>query len=371
MDLQALSLGLYVHVPFCANECAYCNFYKQRPTRVLVQNYLSEIQQEYLQWREQLLQRKVNTLFFGGGSPSSLSCEQLSTLCEMCEELVPQLSEWTVEISPTTVNLEKLKILKAYSVTRISMGVQSFQQETINYLGRRQSNVQVYRAYDWIRTAGFSNVNLDFIFPPNFLGDISLWQRDLNEMVRLKPEHISTYCLSFERETGPFCKSTQVDEDREAQFYQHTWDFLRDNGYEHYEVSNFAKPDHACLHNLNTWRMQEWIGLGPSAASQMNGQRFQNQHFANGWLKEPKINCENLSDEMLFVDSLVFGLRTRRGINLKALTRRFPQANAAKYEPLWSQFADEKLIHYQDDNVYCTDKGLLVVDALAREIFNL
>ncbi|MDR2396859.1 MAG: radical SAM family heme chaperone HemW [Puniceicoccales bacterium] len=369
MSLQALSLGLYVHVPFCANFCAYCNFYRESPTKPLVQSYLIEISHELERWKNILLQRSVSTIFFGGGSPSSLSHRNLETLCAHMQPLLPHIAEWTVEVSPTTVNLEKLKVLKEGGVTRISMGVQSFQKDVLRYLGRKQTRVQVYRAYDWIRTTGFNNVNLDLIFHPNF-ADFKLWEMDLKEAIHLNPEHISTYCLSFERLEGPFRRGQYVDENREALFYLYTWNWLKNHGYQHYEVSNFARDGHACLHNLNTWKMQEWIGLGPSAASQWNKQRFQNANNAHDWLSKGRVHCMNLSEEILCADCLIFGLRMREGICLDTLQKRFPLADVAKYVPLWQQFAQEGLVNIRKNQLTCTDKGLLLVDALAREILN-
>ncbi|MDR2769379.1 MAG: radical SAM family heme chaperone HemW [Puniceicoccales bacterium] len=369
MSLQALSLGLYVHVPFCANLCAYCNFYRERPIKSLVQSYLIEINRELELWKNILSQRSVSTIFFGGGSPSSLSCRDLETLCARMQPFMPHVTEWTVEVSPTTINREKLKVLRESGVTRISMGVQSFQTDVLRCLGRRQTRVQVYRAYDWIRTAGFNNINLDLIFHPN-LADFQLWEMDLKEVIRLSPEHISTYCLSFERPEGPFKPRDCTDENQETLCYLRTWDWLKNRGYQHYEVSNFARDGYVCLHNLNTWKMQEWIGLGPSAASQWNKRRFQNAHSIQDWLSTEKINCMDLSEEILCTDCLIFGLRMREGICLDSLQKRFPFVDVAKYVPLWQRFELEGLVNVQNNQLTCTDKGLLVVDALAREILN-
>ncbi|MDR0392966.1 MAG: radical SAM family heme chaperone HemW [Puniceicoccales bacterium] len=369
MSLQALSLGLYVHVPFCANLCAYCNFYRERPIKSLVQSYLIEISRELERWKNVLSQRSVSTIFFGGGSPSSLSYQDLESLCAHMQPLLPHIAEWTVEVSPTTVNLEKLKVLKEGGVTRISMGVQSFQTDVLRYLGRRQTRVQVYRAYDLIRAAGFNNVNLDLIFHPNF-ADFKLWEMDLKEVIHLNPEHIATYCLSFERSEGPFKRGHCVNEDQEALIYLRTWDWLKNHGYRHYEVSNFARDGHVCLHNLNTWRMQEWIGLGPSAASQWNRRRFQNINNVHDWLSGKKINCMDLSEEILCADCLIFGLRMCEGICLDTLQKRFPSADVTKYIPLWQQFAQEGFVNVHRNQLTCTDRGLLLVDALAREILS-
>ena len=369
MNLQALSLGLYIHVPFCANACAYCHFLKMRPTAENIALYLKKIEKECRFWQEKLNNRPINTIFWGGGSPSCLSIEAIYRLNDCFRFNLKDLEEWTVEVSPVTITLEKLKALKSIGVSRISMGIQSFNEQILQQLGRKQTLNQVYQAYRWIREVGFTNVNLDLIFPPDF-SSIKLWQEDLETAIKLAPEHLSTYCLTYESETGPFTEQLHknVDVNREADFYEFTWQFLQANGYEHYEVSNFSKPGYACKHNLNTWRMQEWIGCGPSAASQFQYHRFQNPFDLETWEINHYINEEFLTEETLLKDCLIFGLRTCQGVNLTQLQKRFPNINLKDYQPLWEKFKKENLITLKNNILKCTSKGLLIADSLALEI---
>lgn len=369
MNLQALSLGLYVHVPFCANACAYCHFLKMRPTAESINLYLKKIENECCFWQKKLCNRSINTIFWGGGSPSCLSTEAFYQLNSCFHFNTKHLEEWTVEISPVTITLEKLKTLKSIGVSRISMGVQSFNEQILQQLGRKQTLNQVYQAYHWIKEAGFTNVNFDLIFPPDF-SSIDVWQQDLETAIKLSPEHLSTYCLTYENESGPFTEQhyKNVDINKEADFYEFTWQFLQDKGYEHYEVSNFSKPGYACKHNLNTWRMQEWIGFGPSAASQYQWCRFQNSFQLENWEINHYINEEILSEETLLKDCLIFGLRTCQGIDLTQLQRRFPKVDLKTYQPLWEKFQQEQLITLNNNILRCTSKGLLLADSLALEI---
>ncbi len=371
MNLQALSLGLYVHVPFCSNQCDYCHFFKTRPSKDILKQYLDKIAEESAFWHKEIGSRSYETIFWGGGSPSCLSEGDLQTLASFCPR-DKNLKEWTVEVSPNSITREKLQTLKALGVTRISMGVQSFNPETLKRLGRHQSAEQTYQAYDWIREVGFENVNLDLIFPPDFSA-LGQWEQDLITAVHLNPEHLSTYCLSYENDTGPFTpeKHKAVDENKEADFYEFTWRFLAEQGYEHYEVSNFSKPGFQCLHNMNTWRMQEWIGWGPSAASQYAMRRFQNSFDMKAWMDDKRINEALLSEEMLYKDCLIFGLRTCQGVDLIQLQQRFPNAPKTRYIKLWETLAQEDLLILSDNCIRCTPKGLLLADSIALEILSV
>ena len=371
MNLQALSLGLYIHVPFCSNQCDSCHFFKTRPSKDLLKQYLSKIAQESAFWRKEIGKRSYETIFWGGGSPSCLNEEDLQTLASFCPR-DGKLKEWTVEVSPNSITPAKLHILKDLGVTRISMGIQSFNPETLKRLGRHQSVEQAYQAYDWIREADFKNVNLDLIFPPDF-SELEAWEQDLKTAVDLNPEHLSTYCLSYENDTGPFTpeKHKTVDEDKEADFYEFTWRFLSDQGYEHYEVSNFSKPGFQCLHNVKTWHMQEWIGWGPSAASQYAMRRFQNPFDMKSWIAGKHVNEATLTDEMLYKDCLIFGLRTCQGINLTQLQQRFPQYPHKLHTKLWETLEQNGLLISSDDYIRCTPKGLLLADSIALEILSV
>ena len=368
MNLQALSLGLYVHIPFCSNACAYCHFLKMTPTPERLAIYFKKLEAEIAYWQTQLPHRYFETIFWGGGSPSCLSCDALNHLSHLFIH-ASKPKEWTVEVSPINITLEKLNLLKNIGVSRISMGVQSFNPNILKQLGRQQTPQQVFQSYDNIRKAGFKNVNLDLIFPPDF-SSIEIWKQDLQTALSLQPEHISTYCLSYENETGPFSKDhyKYVDETKEATFYEFTWQFLADQGYQHYEVSNFSKPGFECLHNLNTWRMQEWIGYGPSAASQLKLKRFQNAFNLNDWQPNSHINIVELTEFELFQDCLIFGLRMNEGICLKKLQQRFPSIDLNKYLPLWEYFCQKGWIYFEDQHIRCTSQGLLLADSLALEI---
>ena len=262
-------LGLYMHVPFCASTCDFCAFYQTQPTAELVRRFLDGMEREagLVQWT-----RPISTVFWGGGTPGLLAPRDLGRLAALVHSRARgQPAEWTVELAPASVTGERLHVLRDAGVTRVSLGVQSFQPDLLDALGRNHTREQIYRAYDRVRAAGFASVNLDLMFalPGQTAPD---WAADVAAAVALAPDHLSTYCLTFEEDTKLWLKLSQgrvkLDPDLEADLYAATWEQLGAAGYPQYEISNFARPGHECRHNLNTWRMHEWIGLGPSAASQ-------------------------------------------------------------------------------------------------------
>lgn len=365
-------LGLYLHVPFCATACSFCAFYQKPPHRKELDSYLTAILQEI----ESLeLTRPIDTIFFGGGTPGLLPPDDLLKIGEAILRKTPPPLEWTVEMAPSVVKKEKLQALKSLGVNRLSMGVQSFKPEILEALGRRQSPQQIYTAYDLMRSEGFENINLDLMFAlPG--QTFESWAEDLHETFRLNPEHISTYCLTLEEDTPLYKRfltgSIQArTPDEEREYYLKTWETLELKGYEQYEISNFSRNNHSCRHNLHTWQMEEWIGVGPSAASQYLNKRYTNtpslELWSRGILSSRPIYSheETLSEEILAVDALIFGLRMNEGVDLANIAMRFPALNklSGLHKKL-DQLKDENLA-VSDGALYkLTQEGRLVVDAI-------
>jgi oxygen-independent coproporphyrinogen III oxidase len=372
-------LGLYCHVPFCASTCDFCAFYQEKPQRKELDRYLDGMEKE-LAWV--CTDRPIDTIFWGGGTPGLLPASDLQRLGELVLKAARQQPlEWTVEMAPSTVKPDKLKVLRDLGVNRISMGVQSFQDRFLERLGRLHRPNQIYQAYDWIRDAGFDNVNLDLMIalPGQSAEDL---KQDLAEACRLDPEHLSTYCLTFEEDTALWVKLSQgkikQDLEKDADLYELTWEVLCDAGYNHYEISNFSKPGHACIHNLNTWKMKEWIGVGPSAASQYQQLRYSNPADLNLWLNQTEFAAEDrcevqvLTDSNLIEDSFIFGLRTGQGISLKEIEARFPGASLDSFKPFFFQLKSQGLADGNDDeSIQLTLRGKLLADRIAVEILEL
>jgi len=371
-------LGLYLHVPFCASTCDFCAFYQTEPTAVAVQSYLEGIKAEaaLAGWN-----RPIATVFWGGGTPGLLAPKDLRRLGETVRaRLGGQPEEWTVELAPASVTVARLEALRELGVTRVSIGAQSFQPSLLDALGRMHTREQIIRAYERVRVVGFASVNLDLMFalPGQTAAE---WAADVRTAVALAPDHLSTYCLTFEEDTKLWIKLSQgrvkLDPEHEARLYEDTWVQLGAAGYAQYEISNFARPGHACRHNLNTWRMHEWIGLGPSAASQSEGLRGANIADLEQWLAHVTGGRRMTEDQvpitsaLLAEDALIFGLRMNEGVDLVALHARFPELAWAKAAAVVTGLGERGLVESKIDTIRLTPRGRLLADAVGAELLGI
>jgi oxygen-independent coproporphyrinogen-3 oxidase len=361
--------ALYLHVPFCASSCDFCSFYQEQPKRGEIDRYLSAIEREM----ELHPPGRVETAFWGGGTPGLLPAEDLRRLGHAMTKAAGRPGEWTVELAPSSVRADKLAALKEIGVTRVSMGVQSFDDATLDALGRRHSPKQIMEAWELIEAAGFASRNLDLIFAiPG--QDEKRWTDDLHRAMALNPDHLSTYCLTFEEDTAMFVKLSQgkvkIDRELEAFLYRRTWETLEENGYAQYETSNFARAGHACRHNLITWEMGAWIGYGPSASSQWDSRRWTNPANLEQWIKgveagRPVLEqVKDLSPADLLSDALVFGLRLNAGVDAFALAARFDTPLPQGVRALFADLVEEGLMELAGTRFRLTGEGRLRADAV-------
>jgi oxygen-independent coproporphyrinogen III oxidase len=297
--------SLYVHVPFCAHKCSYCAFYSEASSGELIERYSRALVREL-----ELVAQDVrpNTVFFGGGTPSILNLRQWTAiLCAMERLNLLGAIEWTIECNPATVSLDKARLWRDYGVNRISMGVQSLDDQLLDRLGRIHSREMVFKSWDLLRRAGFDNVNLDLMFaiPGQTL---EVWKGTLDEVMALGSEHLSCYEVIYEEDTALFAQLAAghitPDEDLACAMYDALVDRATAAGFVQYEIANFARdgrdpdrsraasaeqhiPAHACRHNVNYWRSGSYYGLGPSAAGYVGGARTKN------W-SNTQLYCERL-----------------------------------------------------------------------------
>lgn len=372
----ATPFGVYVHVPFCASTCDFCAFYQTTPTGESVRGYLQGIAGEaaLVAWEG----RSVGTVFWGGGTPGLLAPDHMRRLGGMLRERMDACpEEWTVEMAPASVTDARLAALREIGVTRISMGAQTFDPVLLDGLGRQHTREQIFRAYDRIRAAGFASVNIDMMFAlPG--QDEAAWLADLGEALALAPDHLSTYCLTFEEDTKLWVKlskgQVKLDVEHEARLYETTWERLKAAGYAQYEVSNFARPGHQCIHNLNTWRMHEWAGLGPSAASQQDGWRGGNVADLAQWLDNVGRGRRVTEDRtaltpcLLAEDALIFGVRMNAGVDLEAARARFPEAPWADVEGQIGRLVDAGAAEVESGHLKLTPRGRMIADSVGAEL---
>ena len=276
------------------------------------------------------------------------------------------LTEWTLEMNPATVSLEKAQMLRALGVNRISMGVQSWDPALLTVLGRVHTAAQAERSYAILREAGFDNVNLDLMFavPTQTLAQ---WESTLEKTIALAPEHISAYCLTYEEDTA-FFRRFQTgeyvqDKNWDADLFEMTLDRLEAAGYEGYEISNHARPGRECLHNLAYWQGADYLGLGPSAFSTCGPNRWQNiadaQEYSTRMLGgQSAVGFrEELDDATRLAEKIAFGLRTNRGVAADLLTA---------WQPVVDEYLSEGFFRRDGDHIKLTRKGKCVADTLAE-----
>ncbi len=359
---------LYVHIPFCPKVCPYCSFYKEASDRNKTQRFLDSVLRE-LESRSAGGVLAPETIFFGGGTPSALSTSQLEYLLGGLKARLDltQLKEWTLEMNPATVSLEKARVLKDLGVNRISMGVQSWDEELLKVLGRVHSSDQARRSFEILRQAGFDNLNLDLIF--SVPGQtVEQWEQSVKTTVGLAPEHISAYCLTYEEDTAFFDRfrkgEFKQEEERDAQLFELTMDLLGEAGYGQYEISNYAQPGCESLHNLGYWQGTEYLGLGPSAFSRVSNRRWENVPDTVGYCDRVEMggfgegSVEELSADTLHRERVMFGLRTKLGVGRDDLER---------WREMVDRFEEDGFFEGNKDRVWLTRKGRMMADALAAE----
>ena len=319
----------------------------------------------------------LQTIFIGGGTPSILSANALARLFTdiHLNFTVRPDAEITVECNPGTVDAEKLSVMRDNGVNRLSFGLQAMQDETLQQLGRIHTVSEFLESYHLAREHGFENINIDLIFalPEQAM---AAWHHTLNEVIALEPEHISAYNLVMEEET-PFYEQWQTgalhlpSEDTEADMFQYTMDTLTSHGYTHYEICNFAKPNHFAKHNLVYWNNQACIGLGAGACGYVNGVRYTNIRGITPYIKalsqrnKPISDTEHLTGHAEKAETLMLALRKRGGLSLETYRNRFGEEIDDAFGKTLSKWVDLHLLEQTDTHLRFTDRGLF----LANEVF--
>lgn len=360
--------GLYIHIPFCRSKCPYCAFYSIASPS-LIPRWLQALKQEINYYEGRF--DKFDSLYMGGGTPTFLKIRDLAHIMEslFIHFNFAHDTELTLEANPCDLTREKANSLKDLGFTRISLGVQSFEDNALSFLGRRHTAVQSKEALMVLRSAGFENIGLDLIY--GFAGQtLESWVKTLKQAIKFKPEHISCYQLAIEKKTlfgrlyeegilAPPC------EESERLFFLTTSHFLKDHGYIHYEISNFAKNDSlVSRHNCKYWHHTPYLGLGPSAHSFQNSTRWWNLRSVKRYCemlenrKAPIEGHENLTDDQWKLEEVSLGLRTSQGVDLKKITLNPEQKD------MLSTLRDSGFFKIIENRLLPSQKGFLVADRL-------
>ncbi|HHY27536.1 MAG TPA: radical SAM family heme chaperone HemW [Desulfitobacterium dehalogenans] len=371
--------SLYVHVPFCVKKCNYCAFYSEPLQRSKVESYLTSLNRE-ADLRQQKAQEEMSTLFIGGGTPTALNEEELDTLLSNINSnfKFKDLAEKTMEANPGTLTTEKLQTLRKQGINRVSLGVQSLNDDLLRQIGRIHRSEEVKDAVRLIREAGFMNLNLDLMFglPGQNLAD---WRDTLEETLRIRPEHISVYGLMVEEGT-PIALNKELianlpDDDTQAELYHLTREILGKAGYQHYEISNYALPSYECQHNLGYWHRMEYLGIGPSAVSCLNNRRYKNvedillyeKMLSQG--EHPVDSQENefLSKREQMAELLILGLRLKDGVNLLQFKNEYGADLFELYPAVLERYLKAGVLRIEDGSLLLQPEYWFVANGVLQE----
>ncbi|WP_349944348.1 radical SAM family heme chaperone HemW [Lacrimispora sp. BS-2] len=387
------SLEIYVHVPFCARKCAYCDFLSFPGNQQMKREYTKRLIEEIKCQSAKVKEYQVISVFIGGGTPSILSVEDMTAVLHSLKEGFDILAdaEITMEVNPGTVTAESLFCYREAGVNRISMGLQSADDKELRYLGRIHTYDEFLKSYQRVRMAGFDNVNVDLIsaIPGQTLES---WKNTLKKVTMLKPEHISAYSLIVEHGTPYYDRYKEdskmesksltpeeacclkslpdlPDEDTEREMYYLTRGFLADQGYERYEISNYSKKGYECRHNIGYWTGVEYLGLGLGSASYMNGCRFHNTPVFNEYCsarldqeeefqKVLRQEFEQLTIEEKMEEYMFLGLRLTKGVSAQGFVSSFGHNIRNVYGMVLDAMEEEGLMEFKNGYYRLTYRGI-------------
>ncbi|HZJ58251.1 MAG TPA: radical SAM family heme chaperone HemW [Clostridia bacterium] len=368
--MQADTIGLYVHFPFCLRKCLYCDFPSYAHKDYLMGEYLTALKVEIDNIKDKIGHRQINTVFLGGGTPTLFHEKELVWLLDYIKQgsTIRHGAEITIEANPETLSPDMLEALKQGGFNRLSIGMQACQDEQLKALGRTHSIGDVERGVNWAKKAGFHNINLDLMFGlPNQTTDH--WMESLVRAVGMGVEHISTYALIVEEGTPFFELASRgglntPSEDVEREMYHRGAKYLTSLGYNHYEISNFAKSGKECKHNLIYWHNNEYIGVGSGAHSFLHGRRRWNYADIHQYIDEVRKNgdgteqWEVISPSDQRFETIMMGLRLNSGVSKKVFKKRFGHDLGYYYGSIIETLKIEGLLIETDSNIHLTARGM-------------
>jgi len=364
--------SIYIHIPFCEQKCFFCSFVVCVSKKHRIDEYLKSLSLEMKKYKGQ----KISTIYIGGGTPSVLNEEEIKELFRIIKNnfFIQKKCEITFEVNPDSMSFKKAKVLKALGVNRISIGAQTFSKKYLEFLGRTHKSSDIKKCMSTMRSAGFININLDFMygFPGQILQEV---RRDLKKMINLKSDHLSLYTLSIEPNSKFYRKGMLLPlESTMEKFYLSTCEVLDQNGFDQYEISNFSQEGKESKHNCVYWQGGDYVGFGIGAHSHLKGRRFWNISKLYEYITKIKDGQSSIEDkEYLKIDDrmieqLLFGLRMNAGVNLGSLKKRFGKEIPGKKRNLINQFIDDGFLEVRRGFLKATKTGRLILDELSARL---
>ena len=378
-------LGLYVHIPFCVSKCNYCDFNSYKIDKNSKETYIQDLKKEinlYKQERKNNNEEEISSIFLGGGTPSILSSEEIKYIFESIKEnfKIREDAEITIECNPGTLTKEKLMTMKEVGINRLSMGLQAVQDDHLKSIGRIHTYNEFEKNYKEAIEVGFENINVDLMYalPNQKPGE---WKESLEKIVKLNPSHISAYSLILEEGTKLYDMYEDnefeiTDEDTDIDMYNYTINYLKENGYNQYEISNYAKEGFECRHNILYWKCDHYIGLGPGASGYLSNYRYNNveslqdYHEKLSKNKKPIENLEKLSIEDKIQEKIFMGLRMNEGIKFDDLKKQFNTDVKEKYSNQIKELKEKELINESIAGFSLTQRGREISNSVFVEFIN-
>ncbi len=370
-------MELYIHIPFCVKKCDYCDFLSFAADEQTQKSYVAALQKELAFYGAKYKDRRITTIFIGGGTPSWLKEDYMQAIMETVYHYfsVEQDAEITIECNPGTITEHKFEVYRRIGINRLSIGLQSVHNEELKILGRIHTFEQFLKTYDMARKHGFSNINIDLMSSlPGQTPEI--FCDSLYQVLKLKPEHISAYSLIIEKGT-PFYELYRFDavrqeagmqteslptEEEEYQTTKMTQHILKEAGYHWYEVSNFAKPGYECRHNIGYWKRVDYLGVGLGASSLIDNVRYSNTRDLYTYLSVPADSLHETAAQITrneqMEEFMFLGLRMRDGFYRDEFTQAFGIPIEAVYGDALNHLQQEELLLKREGRIYLTDKGM-------------
>ena len=370
-------IGIYIHIPFCIKKCEYCDFVSYCNKEKYVPQYINALKKEIKNNINK--EYKITTIYIGGGTPSSIEENYIADIIEtiklnMNDENLKEFKnvEVTIEVNPGTVTEKKLETYKEIGINRLSIGLQETHDELLKSIGRIHTYEEFLKTYNLARKIGFNNINVDLMIalPNQTIQDI---KENLEKIIKLNPEHISVYSLILEEGTPFYNKYNEnkirlPDEELERNMYWYVKNTLENNGYIHYEISNFSKKGFESKHNMNCWNQEEYLGFGVAAHSYNNRIRYSNTNSIEEYIKgSNKIVHEEQTLEDMQKEYMLLGLRKIEGINIQKFKNKFAQNPIFIFKEQLNKLVNEELIIVDVNEIKLTNKGLDLANIVWEE----
>lgn len=378
-------LGLYIHIPFCKSKCEYCDFCSFVPSNQgVIEHYVDALILQMEDWSSRCRNYEIDSVYFGGGTPTFLDMKHFTRIMDalFANFHVVRGAEISIECNPATVDLKYLKALRRNHVNRISIGVQSANPDELKALGRIHTYEDFVRTYDDARKAGFENISVDLMYGIPLQTEES-FGKTVSTIASLEPEHLSLYALKIEDNT-PFARKRDKlalpGEDAEYNMYTRAVEYLKTKGYERYEISNFSKRGFASLHNLKYWHCDEYLGLGASASSYFEGQRFSTTRAVRDYIDGLEIIDSNIDiiasiddiDSRKSMDEYVMlGMRLEEGVNVGDFEERFGVSFHEKYGALLDEYVEDGFVIATPQNYRFSTMGMFVSNYILSSVLDL